>query len=727
MSTEPLFDFLPNLPKANLDDRRYEELMAECLQRIPRYCPEWTNFNPSDPGITLVELFAWLTEQMLVRFNQVPRRYYIAFLEMLGMRLQAALPARTEVTFYLSASLPEPYLIPQYTTVATLRTENDEAIEFSTDRPLTVGLPRIRHLLTAPIAEDRPGLLRDCFASNWNPSPEGHWTGLETPIFAEQPEPENCFYLVFQEDQQIAGNVIAVKFRGEAATATGINPEHPPLRWEAWDGEQWRPVLYQREDDRTEGFSFSKITRDGGDPLQGAEVRLHFPTRWPVQQFASYQGHWLRCVYRKQQVSQAGYLRSPRIVGLGCRSVGGTVPASQCALIRHEILGESTGDPGQRFQLLGTSVLPRKEEEYILVTPLGGSPQRWREVQDFATSTGEDLHYVIDDRTGQVQFGPLVREPQQLAQQIQWRTRWTQGAAAIEDESDLERQYGAVPPRGARIEMVAYRTGGGQRGNVQPHTIRMVKTAVPYVASITNHLPGRNGTDAESLENLVLRVPQMLRTRDRAVTAEDFEYLAIQGGAGAIARAVCLTPQRRSEAGQVRLVLVPQATMDQELEGLYPDRLVLGPPLLEQIRHYLDERRLLGVEILYSGAEYVGVSVQAEVALEPAYQDPQARQQVQDQLIRGLYRFLNPLTGGPEGKGWPFGRPVYPSDVVNRFQSVPGVRYLGTVKFYELRRDRQNQWLRSAADTNQIDPGPLGLICSWRDDQLRSSHLISFL
>jgi hypothetical protein len=82
------FNFLPNLPKSDLDDRKFEDLVEECLPRIPRYCPEWTNHNPSDPGITLVELFSWLTDQMLARFNQVPRRQYIAFLELLGIRLQ---------------------------------------------------------------------------------------------------------------------------------------------------------------------------------------------------------------------------------------------------------------------------------------------------------------------------------------------------------------------------------------------------------------------------------------------------------------------------------------------------------------------------------------------------------------------------------------------------------------------------------------------------------------
>ena len=68
------FDFLPKLPSSNLDDRNFDDLVEDCLLRIPRYCPEWTDHNLSDPGITLIELFAWLTDQMLLRFNQVPRK-----------------------------------------------------------------------------------------------------------------------------------------------------------------------------------------------------------------------------------------------------------------------------------------------------------------------------------------------------------------------------------------------------------------------------------------------------------------------------------------------------------------------------------------------------------------------------------------------------------------------------------------------------------------------------
>ena len=739
------FNFLPKLPNSDLDDRKYQDLVEECILRIPRYCPEWTNYNPSDPGITLVELFAWLTDQMLLRFNQVPRRNYVTFLELLGIRLKAPTPAQTAQTFYLSTTLPDIYTIPSATEIATVRTETEDAIVFSTIRPLVIGKPSIRHFLTAETAEEQPQILRDRFIGTWRQQPNGEWEGLELSCFNEQPQLGNCFYLVFDPDQPIEGNVIAITFKGEAATSTGINPEIPPRRWEAWNGLFWENVLFREIDDSTKGFSFSELVREGGNPLQGADLVLHMGQRWPVTQFVTYQGRWLRCVYTQTQTNQPGYLRSPRFVALSARSIGGTVDAIQCTTIRNEILGESDGNPGQTFQLQGTGILPREDNEHILVTPYGGLPQIWQEVNDFSESGPEDLHYTIDSITGTIQFGPLLREPSQLREQTRWRSRSQglstpllssgngNGNGAVErlDASavqSMERQYGAVPPRGAMIQMAAYRIGGGIQGNVNTGSIKILKSAVPYVASTINLTSARSGADAESLEEAVMRVPRLLRTRNRAVTPEDFEYLAQEATGGGIARSLCLPPTRKEDAGIVRLLLVPHANTEaiEQGLGLDPESLTLTPQLIDQVSTYLDERRLLGVEVRYSQPNYVGVAVQTEVALDPIYNNPRAQQEILLQLHRALYRFLNPLTGGPDRNGWPFGRPVYSSDIVTLLQTVAGVRYLGAVQLFELRRQEQT-WVRTLPREPVIDPGSLGLICSWHNNRLRSGHVINLI
>ncbi|MEO1126841.1 MAG: putative baseplate assembly protein [Cyanobacteria bacterium J06639_16] len=725
------FDFLPKLPKSDLDDRTFQELVDECLLRIPRYCPEWTNYNPSDPGVTLIELFSWLTDQMLLRFNQVPRRNYVAFLEVLGIRLQPPAPARTAVTFYLSASLPAVYQIQAGVEVATERTETEEAIIFSTDRTLTIGLPEIRHLLTAEVAESIPTVLRDRFANRWTRQSSGRWEGREEIIFSDRPRPGNCFYVVFDPDQPIAGNVIALTLAGETATATGINPNYPPRRWEAWNGQDWVPVLLQEGDDQTRGFSFHEIG-DGTAEVQAADVVMHLPQNFPVTHFATYQGYWIRCVCTEPVGVQSGYSSSPLLISADVRSIGGTIYASQCARIENETLGESDGLPGQRFQFQSAPILPCHDEEYLRVIPPDGVPQRWQEVEDFADSTAESRHYVLDSLSGTIQFGPLVREPGQAREVTMLRSRLqTQGQSLLQGQAEtitslMERQYGAVPPKGSTLQMVAYRTGGGRKGNVQPHTLRIVKSAVPYVAAVTNHTPARNGADAESLDDAVLRVPKLLRTRDRAVTPEDFEVLARQAGRGAIARSLC--PTAGDEPGQVSVIVVPQTNTDSIERGLgiHPTQFELSPQLRQQVIDYLNERRLLGVQVNIKTPSYVGVSVQTEVGIEPQYNTPQAQQAILQQLDVALYRFLNPLTGGRDGMGWPFGTPVYPSDIISLIQGMPGVRYLGTVLLFELRL-KEGEWVRFPAPENQVVPGPQGLICSWHDRQLRSAHTISLV
>jgi predicted phage baseplate assembly protein len=727
------FDFLPKLPKSNLDDRTFQDLVDECLLRIPRYCPEWTNYNPSDPGITLVELFAWLTDQMLLRFNQVPRRNYVAFLELLGIRLQAATPAQTDVTFYLTTNLGEPYTIPAGAEVATLRTETEEAIVFSTDRSVTIGCPTIQHFLTAETTDPTPQVLRDRFTDTWNLRSDGLWEGRELSLFNEQPQPGNCFYLVFAAGQAIEGNVVALNFKGEAATPTGINPDVPPRRWEAWNGETWEPVLLQEFDDATRGFSFHELAQQGLNPLQGADVVLHLPQRFPVTQFTTYQGHWLRCTYAPPELHLPGYSSSPRIVGLGVRAIGGTAPVSQSTAIENELLGESDGTPGQAFKLQSASILPRRQGEHLLVTPPGGLPQIWTEVSDFSESRPTDLHYTIDSLTGIVQFGPLIREPAQLKRQVQVRARTQTGqgiGSALEDAAIqvMERQYGAIPPRGSILRMASYRTGGGQKGNVQRGALQVLKSAIPYVTRVVNHTSARNGADAESLDEAVIRVPRLLRTRDRAVTREDFEALALQAGGGAVARALCPAAESDQSRGTVHLLIVPEA--DREAiargEGMNPSSFDLNLHLKEQVMAYLNDRKLLGVKVQLEKPEYVGVAVQTEVALEPEYNNSRAQQEILAHLRIALYRFLNPLTGGPDGKGWAFGRPVYPSDIVTLFQQTPYVRYLGVVQLFELRQ-RGNSWVRTLPSDPVINPGPLGLVCSWADPRLRSGHVINLI
>src|SRR5690349_24382879 len=112
-----------SLPQVDLDDRRFQDLVNEARTRVARACPEWTEHNVSDPGITLIELFAWMTDMLVYRLNRVPDKLHVALLELLGVTLAPPAPASTEVRLRLSAAAVEPVRVPPWDTeVGTIRT-----------------------------------------------------------------------------------------------------------------------------------------------------------------------------------------------------------------------------------------------------------------------------------------------------------------------------------------------------------------------------------------------------------------------------------------------------------------------------------------------------------------------------------------------------------------------------------------------------------------------------
>ncbi|MEM9004231.1 MAG: putative baseplate assembly protein [Cyanobacteria bacterium P01_F01_bin.86] len=789
-------EFLPKLPKSNLDDRTFEDLVQECLLRIPRYCPEWTNYNPGDPGVTLVELFSWLVHQMLFRFNQVPRRNYVAFLELLGIRLHPPTPAITDLTFYLTKEQSMPVRILSGTEVATVRTENQPAIVFSIQDELVIGQPYVKHILRAEQSLDLPPnlLAFDNPFSDTLTERSRQWQILEKDLTLFQETQtgsclvESCVYFVLDAKSSshldeavwestfshssiattdasdgtdepsrasqrsgIEGNVLVLKFRGPAAVTTGINPLHPPLCWQVWDGQGWRSgILRKPQDDQTKGFSFDKLSMEAGPhpEREGADVLLHLPQSWPrIHHESGYSGHWLRCVYVEPDAEKQRfpYLRSPMISGVEVRALGGTVSASECITIIDELLGVSNGKPGQTFELEGQPILARSSEEVIEVVLPGGVREIWHEVNDFGDARQSDRCYTIDSLSGVVQFGPLIREPHQLPQQTHERgliQSWGKTRSRPSVSNDLpilpaildaedrrsERQYGAVPPLGAEIYMRRYRIGGGSRGNVKENVLNVLKASIPYVQRVVNHSPARGGTDAESLDQAVLRAPAILRSRKVAITPEDFEETARQfRGSRFMYRAHCIKEPALTVPGQVRLLVVPNLEKS-ELDlsqGIHPEQLSLSESLYQALKSYLDQHRSLGIQVRLETPEYVGVQVHAQIFLQPQYYQSMDREPTERRLQEVLYTFLNPLTGSFEQDGWPLGRPVRISDVIALLQDQPEVRYVGRVELFSLRRYEQEHeqiWLKSTAPVEEITLSSLETVCSWADRSARLNH-----
>jgi predicted phage baseplate assembly protein len=617
------------LPEPHLDDRRFQDLVNEAKSLIPRYCPEWTDHNVSDPGVTLIELFAWMTDLLLYRLNRVPEKNYIRFMDLIGLRLQGATPARAPITFWLSAPQPGPVTLPRGTEVATVRTGEQAAILFSTDEDLTVLPPILRHAWTSPDEQ--------------NFTDQTPRLDLATELFdafQRRPQPGDALYLGFGENLSQHTLALAIDCRVEGI---GVDPKDPPLVWEAWCGDARNWVRAELERDETGGLN------------QAGTVVLHLPRELAARTLSRQRAYWLRVRLVPARPKQPTYSASPRINTINAATVGGTAWATHATLVRNEFLGRSSGAPGQVFRAANTPLLARQEGEGVEVQNEAGDWIPWQEVESFAASGPGDRHVVFDSVSGEIQFGPTIRQP-----------------------NGGERAYGAVPPKGHQVRLGRYRFGGGIIGNVGANTLTVLKSSIPYVARVNNRAPAAGGLDQESLESAKLRAPQVLRTRSRAVTAEDFEYLAREASQS-VARARCI--QARADGsdapppGTVEVLIVPAVAGRATPQTLQPP-----PELIDEVRRYLDERRLLGTNLVVDSPAYVGMAVEATVVVHRHASADRVRSQVAERLAR----YVDPLAGGPDGQGWPFGRDLYLSEVLTIIQSVAGVEFVQDATLYQV-------------------------------------------
>jgi len=128
----PLDNYIPVI-----DNRQYDDIVAEARTRIERYTPEWTDVNNNEPGMTLVQLFAWMTELLIYRLGQVPELNYLKFLELIGIELNPAAPAQAEITFPVVPTISAPYLIvPLHTQVSAQSSDGTTPVVFETERAL---------------------------------------------------------------------------------------------------------------------------------------------------------------------------------------------------------------------------------------------------------------------------------------------------------------------------------------------------------------------------------------------------------------------------------------------------------------------------------------------------------------------------------------------------------------------------------------------------------------
>jgi predicted phage baseplate assembly protein len=611
------------LPVPNLDDRRFQDLVDDAKRLVQQRCPEWTDHNVSDPGVTLIETFAWMTDQVLYRLNRVPERNYIKFLELIGVRLFPPTAARAAITFWLAGPQPGVIHIRPGTQAATLRTETDEAIVFTTIGDLAI--------IPCSLARVASTLGGEKEVSDHTEALEAHTSFY---CFDKVPKPDDVLLVGLSE--AVPSCAVTLRFNCDIE-GVGVDPENPPLVWEAWDGYAWTPCEVDR--DGTGG-----LNRDG-------DVVLHIPKSHTVSVIEQQRAGWLRARVLKPEPDQPTYSASPIIKGLTAFTIGGTAEAVNAELVENELLGASEGVPGQRLTLKHHPVVPGGAANILEVSGIDGW-QEWKQAQHFVDSKADDRHFVLDAVSGEVQLGPGVREP-----------------------DGTFRNYGAVPAKGSRLRLRSYLIGGGRKGNVARNTITVLKSSIPYVSKVQNRRAAEGGVDGEDIESAKVRGPIVLRTRDRAVTMEDYEHLAREA-APEVARVHCVTAGDGADAGGVRILVVPAAgSSDGRLRF---EQLVPGEDTLQRIARRLEDSRVIGTRVLVEPPVYRGVTVVAK--LRPRASANPSR--LQGEALEALYQYFHPISGGPDRNGWPFGRPVHVGEVYSVLQGLRGTELVEDARLF---------------------------------------------
>ncbi len=650
-----------------LDDRSYAQLRDELIARIPVYSPEWTDHHPSDPGITLLELFAYLGETVLYRFNQIPDTTKLAFLDLLQIATRPAEPSTGIVRF--ETDTPAGVVLDRETQVYA------GDIVFQTLDEVTVwpvaARAAIRERVTTELDPDtREYLARTAAAigtSTEDVAPYRTAFGSHQPL---QPgvnplDPadsiDGSMYIAITADTMdltaMAGRLLTIGFVPDSAVPTmaeraespcpgeGLRPPSPPMQWqvctEVTDPEAADPATADPlwRDLRVAGDTTAGLTQPGVVrlelPAEMADIGVYVPTNLD----AIGTGDKPPLV---EDLEVAGRLRAWLRV---FRPTGGDLPAvlwldanaavvEQASTARAEFLGTGTGDPNQVRRLVHPGVLGEIELD---VEELGaGRWVPWRQVDDLRGSGVDDRHFTIDRAGGTVSCG--------------------------------DGRRGRVWQIGERVRVRRYRFGGGAAGNVGPGSVK----GGPAAVKVGNPLPTRGGADPEPLAGAVDRIPEEFRRRDRAVTVSDFRELAEATPGAGVARAEVLrlfhprTPTV-DVAGAVSVVVWPESDREHP-SAPRPDR-----TMLDAVCRYLDSRRLVTTELYVIPPTYRRIAISVGLAVKPGYGIESVRRWVE--LV--LRQYLAPLPPyGPDGRGWPLGRRVFAPELEAAALQVEGVEFL---------------------------------------------------
>lgn len=670
-----------------LDDRSYEQILAEALARIPVHNPEWTNFNESDPGVTLLQLFAFMTDSLLYRANLIPERSRRKFLELLGLPMRAAAAAHGVVTIanergpLATVTLPAGLAVAAgsvgYVTTNALDVLPLEARAFyrgavpagaERDRAERIyrqlygatggdagGLDYYRTVaFDAPLAGAAPAALdlsrdavdRTLWLALLLRAADGTDEATRAAVAAAVAgrtltlglaPAQDADHLVLPPGGAAPRADTALAFDVSTGRMDGDAPRYAALETAGEAVAPGEVALVQLTLPPAGGFG----RWDALDPLEDGVGDL--PPALEDEALAARVLCWVRVRALDAGTADGGAGLSTRLgwVGINAARITQRIP------VPAQRLADGTGAPDQRVALPVTPVI----EDSVELSVAG---ERWTRTDDLlaappevpargasAGAAADARVFHVDRESGAVRFGDGLR--------------------------------GARPPAGAAI-LATYAAGGGAAGNVGAGAVK-ASTQLPAGFRVANPLPTRGGDDGETVADAERRMPLVLRHRERAVSAEDYRELAGQTPGVAIGRVEVL-PAFHPEAGApapgvVTLLLVPD-------DPLRPDAPVPDLAFLNAVCRHLEPRRLVTTELHLRGPAYVPLLLTAGFDAVAGADVAAVREAIRAELRA----FLSPLHGGQDGSGWPLARPVEERELWARVARVDGVAAVRGVRMF---------------------------------------------
>lgn len=589
-------------------DQPFEEIYRELRERIPRYNPQWTNFNDTDPGITLLQLFAWLAEMTRHQMSNVPRKNYLKFAQLLGLELSAARPATVRLVFTPRPSQP-PDTIPERTRYAARA--GSSTVMFETTQALDViGAPLSAMFVFADGTISRVELPTLPNAGPFWPLGRNPAVG-DALYLAFRPNPNNprpfprrLRFLVLRPAEDTEGQAQRIgEQERDLVPPVDLAWEYRPKGNDVWE----RLNVFNDES--------VALTRDGYVDVEGPQ-EIEPSVEASVAALLPEPHYWLR-VRLDQNNYSAG--RAPRLDHFLPNAVDAVNLTTEDRLT----LGTSDGSAGQSFDFPYRPIDTRSLKLEIGL-PGGVIEGDWTPVEDFFASGRLKKHFILNATAGRITFG--------------------------------DGMHGQIPPAGAAIDAAVWRHGGGAAGNrVMAGAVTTMVDQIGGIESVSNPRAPTGGADEQALSDFIRNAPGHLRSGGRAVTARDFQVRAMAIDGVMKARAV------GGRHPDYRDVEVPGAVTVFVIAD--SDRMPPTPSaeLIRSVCRTLDEVRLITTEIYVSAPQFLEVRIEARLLAAPEA----AFDQVANEARQRLDDYLSP-------KQRDFGENISPAALYAALFGPPG-------------------------------------------------------